>query len=265
MNYIILALTVVGVVYILFGFYVLIRRRADHIGAMFLSIALGIAAWNLSLAAIEGKYVTSKSAIIALDRVTSFVIPIISMTVIYYLLALWGPDWWARAKQNKIVIALSILALVNLALSPTNLISNNQGEAHLTIGPLWSLMGGYVLLVSIYIIYLGYVGWKTGPEETKKKFRNMMLGYLLTALCGLIFNMLLPLTGYSSYPMLGALSTIFIVWFVGLGAIGETIAGTVVGLISSVVAIVVFSTTVLGLALSLMFILFASIFPVSGG
>lgn len=253
MNHYVTAAIVLGIIYILFGFFVLIKRKADPIGRIFLAFTLSVAAWDISMALIEGKFFDSKLAIIILDRISYLAAPFMAMTIILYMVALKEGDWWASVKQNKIIISLGILALVNLILIPTNLISQNQGDAQMSVGPVMPLLGALILFSSLYIVYMGYVGWKTGPEGSKKLYKDVLLGFILTAAGGLVFNVVLPLFGYHSLPLLGAISTVFIVWFVSLGAAGAVIAGTLLGMLSGALAVVLISALVLVVAALIIF------------
>ncbi|TSC94346.1 MAG: hypothetical protein Athens101428_299 [Candidatus Berkelbacteria bacterium Athens1014_28] len=259
MSYWVVALAAVGIGYIAFGFYVLVKKKADAISRVFMFFALSVAAWNLSLMALVGRLVQSKTAIIVFDRIAYAAAPFIIMSIVFYLVKLRGLSIWQEIKKNKFLLFLIVLAMVNLILVPTNLISNNQGDSHMVVGSLMPLFGFFVLVALIYAVYLCYDGWKTGHEDSRRKFWFVLLGLILTSVCSLIFDVVLPILGYQSLPMVGALSTIFVVWFLGLGAVGVYIAGGALGIISSILIAIILSSILIGIAVFIMFILLAGI------
>jgi len=240
------ALFFVGFAHILFSLYVLIKKRFDLASRLFFLFAFWTAVWVLAMAIIISGLTTNSLYLLILDRLTYFAIPILLLSMIYYLINLTSENLWPTLKSNKFVWFLSILGLINLILIPTNLISKNPGTQPMMVGPLMPLLGAMVFFSVIYITYLCFVGWRQNQGEISRNFLYTFVGFVLTGLGGLIFNVVLPILGYSAYPAFGGISSIFIVLFMGLGAAGFYLTGSIFGIIGIIFLILIICFVFLG-------------------
>ncbi len=246
MNTSVIVLTVVGVVQLIAGLYVLIKRKADLESGLFLIGTIAFAVWNLAMAALLGHLTTDKALNIIFDRATYFAAPVILIFLILYFLKLKTDDLWTQFKKNKFLIFLTVFAIINLILIPTNLISNNPGLDHMIVGPLMSVLGAFSLLGAIYILYLCIQGYKSSEGQVKQQFFYSIVGFITFVVIALVFNVLLPILGYSSYPMIGAASTVFIVIFMGLGAVESYIATGITSVLGIILGILAAAMAAIG-------------------
>lgn len=242
MNLEVIVLFIVGLAHLLFGFYVFNRDRKKVTNRLFFLSTIFFALWNLSMASIISGLVANNSFVIILDRLTYFAIPFLSILLIFYSRHLLTGDYLEDLKNNKIIWFLVIYGLINIFLLPSDMISVNMGSTKMALGSLFLFFGIFVGLSAIYLIYNITLGWYKERDNGRKKLKYIyaLIGFSLTALGGIIFNVVLPVVGLSAYPALGGASSFFIVLFMGLGTISAYVFGTVITFV-----IIVFVTFIL--------------------
>jgi len=241
------ALFIISLTYILFAIYILRRKKISFESWLFFIFALGIAIWNSSMALIESRLVVSKTYVVILDRLTYFPIPILFLAMIYYLVSLRTDDFISSFKRNKFLWFITFLGVVNLILIPTNLISQNPGIAKMTPGPLMPFWGFFVGLSILYVLFLCVFGILQTEGEMRRNFYYILMGSILSGTGGLFFNIILPLLGYSAYPIIGGIYSLFVVFFMGFGVAGFYTFGLILSIVSAITFIFLFSIIVLAL------------------
>ncbi len=239
-----IVLIVVGISQLIFGFYVLIKGRERLRSWLFFSFAVGVVLWNLSILMIDAEIAKSQSSIVIWDRLSYISVPVMIASMIFYVRQLLTNRLGQELKQNRILWFFLAYSLFCLAITPTNLLSANPGERHMVPGSLYPIFGGYVFLGVLYIVYTCLRGLKRHQGSGKRLFSKILIGFSLTGLGGLIFNIILPLVGYPSLPSLGAASSFFMVVFVGLGTLGSYLFGSFLVSIGVMVLFLLFMAAV---------------------
>jgi len=213
-------LIAVGISQIIFGCYVLFNGKFKLVNWLFFLFAWGVALWNISILAIDSGWAAGQSAIVIWDRITYLSVPIMIVSMLLYIRHLLTNDLGRELRHNWILWFFLLYSLFSLAITPTNLLSANPGVRQMVPGPLYPIFGGYVFLSALYILYTCFIGLKISHGRKRQLFSRILIGIGLTALGGLVFNIILPLVGHPSLSSLGAASSFFMVIFVGLGALG---------------------------------------------
>ncbi len=253
-------LLLVGVSHVVFGLYVLIKGYRKVINRIFFIAAISFSIWNLATGVMIGKLVSSSWLFILFDRLTYLAIPFVAISLILYLRYLLTGKLLEEIKSNKIVLFLMIYGGVCLMLLPTNLISANQGTSEMVVGPLYPLFGGFVLFSAIYLIYSTIIGLRTSKGDKREKFIYALIGFIITSLFGLIFNVALPISGSGSMLSIGPASSFFIVLFMGLGTVGAYLVGSVLASTSAVLIIMFLVALFFAAALFVMLIIASVLF-----
>lgn len=256
----VILLLLVGASHIILGIYVLAKGYYKLINRIFFYSAISFSLWNIAIAVIIGNFITANWLIILFDRLTYLAIPFIIISLIFYLRYLTTGELVKEVKHNKVLLGIIVYGVACLLLLPTNLISANQGARHMVLGPLYPFFGGFVLISAIYLVYSTAVGLKTSKGDKRKKFIYALIGFVITSLFGLVFNVFLPMAGTPTLSALGPASSFFIVLFMGLGTVGAYLIGSILASISAVLIIIFLVALFFAVALFVMLIIASVLF-----
>jgi len=257
----VLALLITGVLNFSFGVYVLFRRRNLE-SFFFFMLSFGTAGWALAMGIIMGQFTQSQMFNFVLDRLTYACSIIAIVGMLFYVVSLQTENFWQDFKNNKMLWLLSAMALINLALVPTNLISNNPGTAEMSVGPLMIFLAFFLVLTTLYILYYCYRGWQRFEGRLKARFAYIGIVWFLLVAIALVFNVCLPILGITSYPAIGAVSSILVVFMIGLlglGTLGFYITGALFGTLGMMVGVSSIILLGLGIFFVLVYLLVSSL------
>jgi len=222
-----LVLLIVSLSQVVFGLYVLFKGHDKIANRFFFIFILGVILWNLSILFIESGWAQSDQSIFIWDRLSYISVPIMVTSMLFYIRHLYKGNFLSDMKKNPIIWVLVLFSFVILALVPTDYLSANVNSREMVLGELYWLFGIYLVSMVFYIIYTIVRGIRSNNDELASEFIKILYGFGLTAIGGIIFNIVLPLIGYNSYPALGSASSFFMVLLVGMGAIGSYLLGSV--------------------------------------
>jgi len=120
----------------------------------------------------------------------------------------------------------------------------------------------FLVLTTLYILYYCYRGWQRFEGRLKARFAYIGIVWFLLVAIALVFNVCLPILGITSYPAIGAVSSILVVFMIGLlglGTLGFYITGALFGTLGMMVGVSSIILLGLGIFFVLVYLLVSSL------
>lgn len=206
-----IALTIVGVLDMMFGLTVFMRERGAWVNRIFMIFVSALSVWTWGIAL----FIMSTDIIWSQYMANTYYIAamLVMVTLVIYLLVVREDvHIWSKSiivVLPAIVLVGALIAEPRLILSVVDATAESYSE-RVIIHNAWYF--GYALVVSTLFCYALYLQYRKYRHEHTRKARDrerIILGSMSLAGCvGLLFNLILPWTGQYDFIALGPIFAI---------------------------------------------------------
>ena len=213
-----LPLIILGVINILLGIVVWLRDRARLSNSSFLGLVFSVGVWCIGIAA----FYTTRDAKVALDWTRLYYAAPVSLVSFLVLFAMSFPDKNISLRRVILILLPFLLFAVAISINPHLIVQSisqlgDTKNVTLRMAPYTVYC---IFIVSYFSLGLGALAYKRDRiGQHRKQITFFLVGSIIPAVLGVVFNLVLPFFGNYRLIWAGPLATTMFAFFVGMNIV----------------------------------------------